>query len=559
MNIDFKTALRSFTAFGLGISLSLCGLQSPTTASAAESGTITINQLHNSGATYDTYLVFKADISEDNEAMHVSWSSDAMKQVVLPFLDANDYETWLTANHPDANQHDRAQNACEYIAYMITGSATDTTAATTPRTTQARTFATELARTLANNNAAPHQTATSGEAFTGPEGYYLFVTTDTTTTSYGEAGTAPMWIPLGGSVTAIEEKSAVPTVNKEVYEDSKGEWGKVADANTGQAIDYRLTGTLPSNYGAFTTYHYRFDDTLESGLTIDVPSEGSIKDVISVTVGDRAAVIDGDELKASYENNKLTVEFKDLKDDYWTGFGINANTTITITYQAHMNTDRAIGSAGNLNGVYLTYTDDPVSDGNGRTSEVKVRVFAYKVTLHKVDEQTNEPLKGTGFVIRMADNNSDVASRGKYVQQDGSLGDSSYEFTTDDNGSFTVKGLDEGTYVFSEVTTPEGWKPIDADIVLTISSNLRPETLSIASLNGRLTGVDRMDVNAVNVTGVSAISGSAGSVTITATNDRWLAMPLTGRDGLGKTAAGGAVLAIGAQTVLTVRRRRMHA
>lgn len=556
MSSNNRTFERMAAALVLGLSLTFCSLPAPATAHAAQMGRITITQLNNAEATYDAYMLFKADIDENDQATHVSWASDAMKQIVLAYLDSHGYEEWLATTHPADDQHDRPQNACEYIAQRIHDSATDTDAATSPRTVQARTFANELARSLAGNNATPRQCATSGQAFTGQEGYYLFVTTDSTTTSPDEAGTAPMWIPLGGSVETIEEKSAIPTVDKEVREDSKQTWGKLADAHTNQRLPYRLTGTLPSNYGAFSSYHYRFTDTLESGLTVDVPAGGSIADALTVKVGGRDAPIDGDALKASLENNVLVVEFKNLKDPHWDDYAITANTTISVEYQAYMNESRVIGSPGNPNGVYLTYTDDPISDGDGRTKEVRTRAFAYKLLVRKVDEQTNEPLEGAGFFIRVADRNSDEASRGLYVQQNGSLAEEPFEFTTSAEGTFEVLGLDEGIYTISEVTTPEGWETIDQDITLDVSSLLDETTMSIKVLRAGLLGGDTYDDNAAAPTNVSALSGHAGSITITVTNDRWIKMPLTGQGGLGLSSIGGAALAIGAQGVLVARRRK---
>lgn len=558
--MQFNNHARTCAKAYLGVALALSGTLMVAPQALAEgatpTGSITITQRHNNGATYDAYQLFSADISSDDHATHIAWASDSMKTAVLNFLDSHGYTTWLSNNHNGANQRERAQNACEFITLSITGSATDTGAATTPRTTEGTSFANELARALAASNATPRQRASSGTAFTGPQGYYLFVTTDTTTEANGEAGTAPIWVPLGGSVTEIFEKSAVPSVDKEVREDSSQAWGKVADANTSQDLSYRLTGTLPSNYGAFSQYHYQFTDRLEQGLTIAVPAGGALKDALHVQVGNRDAAVDDANLRASYENNVLTVEFVNLKSSYWAGYNINKDTVITVEYDCHMNDGRAIGAAGNLNSVYLTYTDDPISNGDGRTDDVSVRVFAYKLSVKKVDEQTNEPLAGVGFTIRVADNNSDQASRGLYVQANGSLGNTAHEFTTDANGSFAVLGLDEGTYVLSEVTVPQGWEGLDEDLTLVVSSELEGTSLSLKGLEATLSGGDASDVNAASVTGVSNIDGNAGDIAINVTNDRWLEMPITGMDGLSTAAMLGAVASVGAGGLLAARRRR---
>lgn len=533
-------------AAGLALSL-MAGVVCPARPALADTGTITIRQNHNQGATYDAYLLFKAHVASDDKATGVTWASDEMKTALLSFIDANGYREWLNDNHPGAEMHDRAQIAAEFVSESIVGSPSDEGAATTPRTTAALSFSQRLARALSQDTSIAPQTATSGERFSGEQGLWLFVTTDSTTEAHNEAGTAPLWIPLGGSTSVIDEKGFVPTVNKEVREDSTGAWGKVADADTAQNLGYRLTGTLPSNFGAFDSYHYRFTDTLEPGLSVTVPEGANVADALTIRVGKSVVKADGSTLSVSLKDNVLVVDFADLKDPVWHDLAIDKGTKITVEYSAHMNDRRVIGSAGNLNGVFLTYTDDPISKGDGRTDEVPVRVFAYRLALSKVDEQTGEPVSGAGFTIRMSDKNSDEESRGLFVQEDGSLGKTAHEFTTSADGCFEVLGLDEGTYLISEKTTPKGYLPLEDDIALTVSSELEGQSLSLAKLSSSISGKE-VDPASKSIAEVNVVDGNAGSVRIRVTNSRWIPMPLTGGAGLYKQACMGA----GAVTLATI-------
>lgn len=551
MNRHVKRTAQAAVVAGLSLTLAAGQVCLPARAQA-ETGSITIHQLHNTGATYDAYQLFKADIDEKDNATHVQWASQDMSRAVLAFADDHGYKEWLSKKHPGPEQRTRAQNAAEFIASSIGDSATDLGAATTPRTTTGLSFANELAQALASDPSLEPRVVLNEQAFEGDEGFWLFVSTDETTEAHDEAGTAPIWIALGGSTKEINEKSAAPSVDKEVQEDSSGAWGKVADANTDQELSYRLTGTLPKNFGAFDHYHYRFTDTLEDGLTIPTP-EGDIAKAIKVQIAGQDVSIDGKNITASYKDNVLTIDFVNLKDVCWKKYAIDKDTVITVDYQAHMNGNRVIGSKGNLNSVYLTYTDDPVSTGDGRTDDVPVRVFAYKLELLKVDEQTNEPLAGAGFTIKVAKESSDVASRGRYVQEDGSLGSSAHEFVTGSDGTFSVLGLDEGTYVISESNAPKGYEAMDADIVLTVTSALDGNGIALTSLSASLTGGDKADVNAASITGVNADGGDAGTIRVRATDDRWLAMPLTGQAGLNGIPIGGSILALVAGTGLIVR------
>ena len=310
-NLVNRTARAAITA-GLGLALAVGGALAPATTAMADTGTITITQTTNADATYDGYRIFAADIADDDRTTHVAWASDEAKAAVLAFLDESGYADWLLQNHPGDDQHDRAQVAAEYVTASIAGGTEeeDVTEAqddvdgeestevsvTKPSTPEGRSFATRLAVAVASAGIEPVVVA-SGEEYEGKEGLWLFVTSAETAEGYGDAGTAPLWVPVGGSVSKVEEKSAAPSVTKEVREDSTGKWGKSADAANGEDLEYRLTGTMPSNIAAYSSYHYMFTDTLSSGLTIDVPSGKSIADVITVKVDGQAVKVDGEALR----------------------------------------------------------------------------------------------------------------------------------------------------------------------------------------------------------------------------------------------------------------------
>ena len=568
--IDKRSKARAVVTAGLTLALSIGQAALPVTMAFATtygSGEVTITQLHNTDATYEGYQLFKANITpgengNPDTAQHIDWSDDKMKTSVLTFLNTwdgdnngvKDYAAWLEANHPGTGQDEKAQNAAEFIAEQIGLSPTAMGTATTPRTTQGLSFANELAQHLSADSTLVgqfHSTLTAGSKFTGPEGFWFICTTDSTTAADDEAGTAPIWLPLGGATTTINEKSAIPTIDKQVKEDSSGAYGKTADANTGQDLDYKLIGTLPENYDAFDFYHYKFEDTLQSGLTMKDNDTSSVV----VKVGDQ--VVPAGAYTATWADNKLTVDIADLKVAPYSGYNITKDTVITVEYKTHMNDTRNIGATGNQNEVFLTYTDDPISNQDGKTSKKDVKVFAYELELKKVDEQTNQNLAGAKFTIQVAQSNTDADSKGKYVQADGSLGATAYEFTTNANGIFGVKGLDEGVYTIRETTAPTGYDLMDEDITLTVASTLNNTNKSLDNLTATLTGGDAVDVNNASITEVSAVDGSAGKIAINATNDKITPLPITGAEGIKLlTIAGVGVVAVSVAAMLRQSRRR---
>jgi len=543
---------------GLGLALALGPAMSCPMRAWAEEGAITITQQHNKNATYDAYMLFKADVSKDDQATHIAWASESMKKIVLAFLDGNGYKKWLESNHPGSDQHDLPQNAAEFISEMITGSKTAAGTSTKPRTTAAASFANKLAKALASNNASPRQVATAGTEFKGLEGYWLFVTTPSTTKDADDAGSAPMWVALGGSINKIVEKSAVPTADKEVREDSTQAWGKLADAHVGQSVEYRLLGSLPSNLATFEHYHFMFTDTLSAGLDLDIPAGKTAADAVAIMVGDKAVTADGTKVKVTYDNRKLVIDFADLLDSSWSEYHITSDTKITVTYRAHLNEACVVGTPGNPNEITLTYTNDPITQREGASTPGKPtpKTYTYKMTLKKYDEQTGERLPGAQFTMKVADDNKDKESRGLYVQANGSLAKDAHAFVTDKDGSFMVSGLDEGAYILSETKAPEGYEPIDSDLILTIVADRDGTGQQITDLRADLKGGDAVDVGAVKKTAIAGLDADGGAVSIDVTNDRWIKMPVTGLGGNTAMVGMGGATAVAAGIALLLRRRR---
>lgn len=560
---------RAAVTAGLGIALALGQAAVPPGEARAETGSVTIAQRHNAGATYDAYQVFSADITQQDVATDIGWSSDAVRQAVLAYLDGAGYEGWLAERHPGDGQHDRAQVAAEYVAEMIEGSPTaegasgeghapgaDVTAAI-PRTTSALSFANGLARRLALSG-AEHQVVREGTPAELDEGLWLFVTTDATSEANGEAGTAPIWLPVGGSVSSLHEKTDAPTLDKAVREDSTSVWSRTADANRAQQVDYVLTGTLPENFGAFDTYHYAFTDTLSEGLTIDVPSGKGAGDVVAVRIDGAQVPADGRDLRVTYEGNVLKVDFADLKSQALSGYKVDKDSVITVEYACHLNDRCKVGAKGNPNEVYLTYTDDPITNHDGRTDNVTNKLFTYQLCVTKTGKGTGKTLEGAKFTVRVSEKSSDAGSRGKYVKPDGSLASEPYEYTTDKSGQFSVVGIDEGTYLIAETAAPNGYDRMPGDVEVAIGSDLRDEDLSLASLTARTSsgmasvgGVAAEDGLArVTISNEATTTTGKGTTTGTTTRER-LAQTGVGPIGVALVATGTAVV-----SVALARRRR---
>lgn len=540
MSVNKNIARLAVTA-GLTAALSFGGVMAPVTMAFAAEGdnTITITQNANNGATkFKAYQIFKADVlDKDGKKVvsNVSWASDQAEAAVLGVLKGES-----GSGISDAST---AQEVADYLSKTIA----DTTATTV---VEKDNLLNKIA--LAVEKAVPPtgEAFDAGAAFTATnKGYYLFMTDAASIgakDNYADkkqTGTSPIFAVVGGSAVEVAEKTDIPTVEKKVMNDkSNSNWADKADSQMGQDVEYQLTGTVAKNVDTFDTYYYQFHDELFAGLTANQAS---------VEVRVDGAKIDPDKYAVSYDqengNNLLTVTFDDLKSS---GATVTPNSKIVVTYTAKLDPAKAkkvvVGGEGNENTVKLIYSNNPGHDGKGESVPDTVRDYTYALKLVKEDSADSDvKLSGVKFTIQAT--GADEGTGIQYVQEDGSFGDTAYEFTTDDKGEISVKGLDAGTYTVKETHTLDGYNTL-SDFTFTITA----------------TGLDQNEgANALQVTTskngsdlVATPSFDSGTVTLTVQNKKGSGLPLTGLNGVTFTwIAGGAVLCIGVAHLIRSRKQ----
>lgn len=536
-----KNIARLAVTAGLTAALSFGGVMAPVTMAFAAEGddTITITQNENNGATkFKAYQIFKADVvDKDGQKVvsNISWASDEAEDAVLGVLKGES-----GSGISDAST---AQEVADYLSKTIA----DTTATTV---VEKDNLLNKIA--LAVEKAVPPtgEAFDAGAAFTATnKGYYLFMTDAASIgakDNYADkkqTGTSPIFAVVGGSAVEVAEKTDIPTVEKKVMDDkSNSNWADKADSQMGQNVEYQLTGTVAKNVDTFDTYYYQFHDELSAGLTANQAS---------VEVKVDGAKIDPDKYAVSYDqengNNLLTVTFDDLKSS---GATVTPNSKIVVTYTAKLDPAKAkkvvVGGEGNENTVKLIYSNNPGHDGKGESVPDTVRDYTYALKLVKEDSADSDvKLSGVKFTIQAT--GADEGTGIQYVQEDGSFGDTAYEFTTDDKGEISVKGLDAGTYTVKETHTLDGYNTL-SDFTFTITA----------------TGLDQNEgANALQVTTskngsdlVATPSFDGGTVTLTVQNKKGSGLPLTGLNGVTFTwIAGGAVLCIGVAHLIRSRKQ----
>ena len=540
--VSLQTNASKVALAGL-LAASLCGGSMMVGASTAYAGEVTISKTATetdaNALSYNAFKLFNATKNDDGSVSSITWVNDDIKNAVLGVI---------TEKDPAYAGGTNAQAAAEWIASKVTGTGSTTIV-------DASSIANQIA--VAVSGKAATKTLDSGKAITLESGYWLFVTNVKSTGEVVDnAGTSPIFAVVGGDALTITPKTGTPTVNKTIKNDQAGEYGKVADSQVGQVVEYKLAGTVASNIATYSTYSYRFDDELSAGIEL------TSTDDVKVT-------IDGTDVTAKadihYAHNTLTVAFDNLlaaKD------GINASSNVTVTYKAKLTSAAVIGGAGNSNTVTLRYSNNPGTKSEGTSTSSTARDYAFKLHLVKSDKATNQKLAGAKFTIQPTEANG-AESKNLYVQADGTLDQRVYEFETGADGTFDVAGLDAGTYTVTEVAVPSAagspdaaYKPLSSSFTFTIAPEYNADTqaltnlgLTVAGNANAIAGLDTSDNNTLDADNGSAVNTANGMVNVTVANEKAIKLPLTGEQGIALVMGAGLVI-VAVSAVSLSRRRR---
>ena len=567
-------------------------------ASAAENYSITIHN-DKTGHTYEAYQIFAGTVSSDAATDgetegpmlgDITWGSGVDGGALLAALKAADEEKY---------------GACTTAADVAEALGTETATAA-----DAAAFA---------DIAAQHLTATVAGTATAPNdggnyiieglpaGYYLVK--DSLQEDDNQTGQvlSDYIVQVLGNVTMEPKDSGIPTLEKKVAEEGKGNEGKynqdggygtyyndVADWNIGDSVPFKLIASMPdaAEIAAYDTYSYTFHDTLDPGLTLEQKAgeDQTTFAIYFVNTKNEDPRAEGFQYldAAKYdvnidaETNSFTIAIDDLKTLMVTTAGgqqIPATNYdyIVIFYDAVLNANAEIGLPGNENTAYLEFSNNPNGDGTGRTEDDKVIVFTYELDGTKVDGETQAALQNAQFVLlngakseaAMVENGKvtgwakvateaaagDVQMPGTYEEWVERYGDQNVILTSAADGIFKIAGLDDGTYYLREIQAPNGYNLLEEDVQLVITADTEngqnwagdPAT-ALTALNMTIT---------VGEAGPTQVRGDleGGTVGVTVENNQGATLPETGGMGTTLFYIIGGLLVVGAGILLVVRIR----
>lgn len=550
MHMNKNIARLAVTA-GLTAALSFGGVMAPVTmAFAADAnGSVTIKNVDGNVTEFEGYQIFNADVADDGTVSNITWANTNVQHAVEVFIQAED----------ESYEGTTAQDAADWITKKVDDEG---------RSVAFNSTAYKIAAAV--DGLADKKTTNNGAASGLAHGYWLFVT-KADTINEGEAGTSPIFTVVGSTPVNVSEKTGIPTVEKKIVSDADSKERDAADSQIGQDVTYNLYGTVAENFDMYDTYFYEFSDKISKGLTLQKGAKVYLyasKDVAK----DDLAHKKGKNITSNFDlstadDSKTTWTCNNLKSVE----GVTKDSCIVVSYTAQINEGAVVGLAnnkeGNPNTVTLYYSNNPMTTDKGQTVPDTVRDYTYGLKVNKVDLGTERALNGAKFTIKVK-SADDTNSADRYVQGDGKLGNEPYQFETTSDGTFTVKGLDTGTYTVEEVEAPQGGyttvnsfdftiapdfgtdpdaKLKDVDYVL--QANGQQDQIIIGTPN------DVKNDNKLQAADSTAINAD-GTFNITVGDTKQVGLPLTGLNGVTFTwIAGGAVLAIGVAHLIRSRKQ----
>ena len=263
-------------------------------------------------------------------------------------------------------------------------------------------------------------------------------------------------------------------------------------AAIGDTLSYTVTADVP-HYPA-NAIHTRFK-------VKDTPTNLEIKQSSVKVYGVKA---DGTETELTDQftpaldgNGVLTV---DMSAKYLTLFCANGTypyATVKITYDAVLMESASIAT-GNTNKPALIYGTDPYTDSDANDEEIpgdgKQKVYTYGLNLTKKNSD-NAALSNAVFSVKLGDTKlkfiEDATAKGTYtLAKDQSAAGATDQLTTNDQGTFNIKGLDANVeYVIEETKAPSGYFRNHGSVTFKIT----PETNADGKLTGSIKSVAAKD------------------------------------------------------------------
>ena len=266
---------------------------------------------------------------------------------------------------------------------------------------------------------------------------------------------------------SVMAKNGIPTIDKQVMEDSTSQWGDEDTADIGQILNFRITINVHAGAQNYILHDqlpagisFYQDDTHKLSVTHVIPGTGEHTTEANLYTVDTDTDCDCS-VEVIFSN-----EFCEK---------LETNDKIVVTYYGMLKRNAVVAGNGNVNKAWLTFGTPGQNGIIHKSNEDTTTTKTFAVDIVKTDSQ-NILLENAQFRIY------DAATGGNEVavvkMDDGqsyrrARSDETGEIILNENGVIRINGLDNGTYYLEEVEPPAGYEKLSARTKFIISdSNL---------------------------------------------------------------------------------------
>ena len=320
----------------------------------------------------------------------------------------------------------------------------------------------------------------------------------------------------------IQEKNGVPSVKKEVQEDSTNAWGENNTADIGQTVNFQTT--ITAQPGA---QNYVLHDKMNAGLTF---TDSSVAVKFKRGETEKSLTVNTDyTLTTSGPSDGCTFEIAFTQEFCDT---LAAGDQIIVTYSATLNDD-VKSNKEYKNETWLKYGENNETTHDTTTT----KTYSIPVFKYTMKNSTETPLAGATFTLSKNSDGSDPIKLVKTSEENATEGtyrvaktnetSTVTEVTTPTSGKFTIQGLDADTYYLTETQQPAGYNKLKDPVQVVIDGN---GNITIGTATTTTTEVK--------------VENKTGSI-----------LPSTGGSGTTLIYILGAILVLGSSVVLITKKR----
>ena len=408
-------------------------------------------------------------------------------------------------------------------------------------------------------------------------GYYLVKDTLIDTTAENK-DISDFILQVVGNVS-VEHKGSIPTMDKQVSETGSTYHDSVP-TGVNETHYYRIVAELPDDYRLYDNYYLEFSDKMSVGLTYDaiVEVKALIRSSGATLTIDPACYTVSTSTLSDPDNSlfdggtHLQVVIQDTKVITTTAgeiITLTAEDAIEVIYTAHVNAAAVIDGNGIPNTATIIYSNDPNTDGKGKTHPDETNVYPINLDIVKTDSTGNIKLAGAKFVLARnyshgTDSHYEYAvldaegKISKWVHHIDGVCDCTNEsdialhagqgaatvLESDNEGRIDVDGLKPGRYTLIEIEAPNGYNMLAEPVELSVSITIDEVGDKIATMTGN-TNIGSIDFDVASATVKIVIPNHAGDL-----------LPSTGGMGTTLFYVFGTLM-VAAAAVLLITKKRM--